>query len=145
VPTLPGRVRLRFGVPAGGWAGSQPLLLAGKAEAADSVYLRPLGGGRYVVGIDHWGYGGAESAPVELVAGVHTVVIELASLLPGGARQGVRVWLNDALVLNQPAQALYAVEATEIVFARNPLGMSTSGAKLEGTLYSVRTGVPAPP
>lgn len=141
---FPGRVRLRFGVPEGGFVRSQPLLLAGRAGAADSIYLRPAGDGRYVLGIDHWGYGGAESAPVALPAGVHTVIVEMATLLPGGARQGVRVWVNDALVLDQPAQALHPVQAADVVFARNPLGMSTSGDKLEGTLYSVRTEVPAP-
>ncbi|MBI5426134.1 MAG: hypothetical protein HZA32_18835 [Opitutae bacterium] len=143
-PTLPGRVRLRFSVPEDGFLRSQPLLLAGKAGAADSVYLRPVGGGRYVAGIDHWGYGGAESAPFALPPGVHTVVMELATLLPGGARQGVRVWVNDALVLNEPNQALHPVQPADVVFARNPAGMSTSGEKFEGTLYSVRTDVPTP-
>lgn len=142
---LPGRVRLRFAVPEGGFARSQPLLCAGKPGAADSIYLRPSGGGRYVVGLDHWGYGAVESAPVNLPGGVHTAVIELATLLPGGARQGVRVWLNDVLVLNQPEQGLHPVTPAEVVFARNPVGMSTSVEKLEGPLYSVRTGVPAPP
>lgn len=141
---LPGRVRLRFEVPASGFARSQPLLLAGKAGAADSIYLRPLGSGQYVVGIDHWGYGGAESSPVALAPGVHTVVVELATLLVGGAQKGVRVWINDALALNQPSQALHSVQPENVVFGQNPLGMSTSGEKFEGTLYSVRTDVPAP-
>jgi hypothetical protein len=144
-PALPGRVRLRFAVPAGGFAGAQPLLMTGQAGAADSLYLRPLGGERYVLGVDHWGYGGGESGPFELTAGVHTLIIEMANLLPERRDRGVRVWLDDRLVLAQPQQALYPAAPAEVFIARNPLGMSTSGQKFEGTLYSVRTGVPAPP
>jgi hypothetical protein len=141
---LPGRVRLRFALPEGGLVRSQPLLMAGRTGAADSIYLKPLGDGRYSFGIDHWGYPGVESAPVALPAGVQTVVVELATLLPGGARRGVRVWLNDRLVLDLPAQELHPTTADTVIYAKNPLGMSTSGPTFEGMLYSVRTDVPAP-
>lgn len=141
---LPGRVRLRFGVSAEGFSRSQPLLVTGRTGSADALYLRPVGGGRYAIGLDHWGYGGPESLPFELPAGVHTILIEMANLSPGGEGAGVRVWLNDALVLDQPQQALYPVQPSEVFVVRNPLGMSTSGEKFDGALYSVRTGLPAP-
>ena len=144
-PELPGRVRLRFALPEGGLAGSGPLLCSGRAGAADLLYLRPAGGGRYVFGLDHWGYGGMESAPVEIAEGVvHTLVIEIGALFPAGEMPAdqVRVRLNGQVVLTG-RQAAYAAEPAEIVIGRNPHGMSTSGPEFRGPIYSIRRQVPA--
>jgi len=137
---LPGRIRLRFQLPVGGFAGSDPLLSAGRAGAADSIFLRGDGKGNYVVGLDHWGLGAVESAPVALAPEqVHTLVVELASLgklgeLPPGR---ARLLLDGQVVLDV-AQALYPVEPKEIVFGLNPHGMSTSNAAFRGEIVSVR-------
>ena len=137
---LPGRLRVRFKLPAGGFSGADPLLSAGKAGAADSVFLRGIGGDRYVLGVDHWGVGAVESLPVTLASDrVHTVLIELGSLGTEGqlARDRARLVVDEQVVLDV-AQALYPVQPDEIVFGRNPLGMSTSNAAFRGDLISVR-------
>jgi hypothetical protein len=137
---LPGRVRLRFQLPAGGLVGSDPLVSAGRPGAADSIFLRGDAKGRYVVGLDHWGLGATESAPVALASDqVHTLVVEMASLgKPGELPSGrVRLLLDGQVVLDV-AQALYPVDPKEIVFGLNPHGMSTSNAVFRGEIVSVR-------
>jgi hypothetical protein len=141
-PALPGRVQLRIVLPPGGLVGGDPLLSAGPAGQADSVYLKGLGANRYVLGVDHWGYGAVESKPVTLAPEeLHTVVIELGSLASGtvGPRDRARLRVNGVLVLDA-VQALYPVKPEEIIYGANPHGMSTSGATFRGGLVAVRTG-----
>ncbi len=140
---LPGRLGVRFKFPAGGLLGSDPLLSVGKAGAADSIFIRGLGKGRYILGLDHWGWNAVESAPVTLdEEQVHTLVIELSSLGAEGElpRDRARLVLNGQTVLDAP-QALYRVEPREIVFGANPHGMSTSNAVFRGEIVSVRAKV----
>lgn len=138
---LPGQIRLRFELPDGGLIGAEPLLCAGVSGAADGIYLRPIGPGLYVVGLDHWGAGARESAPVLIPSGeVHTLSIELGSLFPSGqvAADLVRVHLNDKIVL-EAKQVLHPAKAGQVVVGRNTLGMSTSGPLFHGVIYSVRS------
>ena len=138
---LPGRVQLRLKLSPGGFLGGDPLLSAGPAGKADSVYLKGLGGDRYVFGVDHWGYGAVESKPVTLAPDqLHNVVIELGSLGSELPKDRARLVVNGAVVLDA-AQALYAVRPEEIVYGENPHGMSTSSASFRGGLVSVRTEV----
>jgi hypothetical protein len=121
------------------------LLSAGRAGAADSIFLRGDGQGRYVLGLDHWGLGAVESKPVALAPDqVHTLVVELASLAKQGELPSGRArFLLDGQVVLDVAQALYPVEPKEIVFGLNPHGMSTSNAAFRGEIVSVRTQVAA--
>ena len=108
-PALPGRILLAFLTPRQGRISSSPLVEAGRVGAADSVYLRGLADGRYVVGLDHWSVGAIESAPFDLADGeIHTVGIEMASLdadgkTPGGA---VRISLDGRMVMDRRDRAL---------------------------------------
>jgi hypothetical protein len=137
---LPGRLRLRFQLPAGGYGGSDPLLSVGRAGAADSVFLRGDGKGNYVLGLDHWGLSAVESKPITLAPDqLHTLVVELASLAkPGELPSGRARLLLDGQVVLDVAQALYPVEPKEIVFGLNPHGMSTSNPAFRGEIVSVR-------
>lgn len=144
---LPGRVQLRFLLPPGGFTGADPLISVGRAGMADSVFLKGVGGGRYTLGVDHWGLGATETAPFELKPGdVQTLVIELGSLDPEGGlpRDRVKLILGGRVVLDA-AQALYPVRPEEIVFGQNPHGMSTSNAVFRGEIISVQTHVAAEP
>ena len=138
-PLLPGRLRLRFILPPGGFTGSDPLLSAGRAGAADSIYLRGLGGGRYRLGVDHWGVGSVETEPFTLAEKpVHTLVIELGSLGVAGELPPNRVrLLVDGQVVLDVTRPLYPVEPGEVVFGKNPLGMSTSDPVFRGEIISV--------
>jgi hypothetical protein len=144
-PRLPGRVRIRFLLPAGGYVGSDPLFSAGRTGAADSIFLRGLGNGRYVLGLDHWSVGSTESPPLTLASGeVHTLVLELGSLAGAGefpANQA-RLILDDRVVLDAKLP-LFPTKPEEIVYGRNPLGMSTSNAVFRGEIVSIRAHEPA--
>jgi putative flippase GtrA len=140
-PALPGRIRLCFLTPRQGRISSSPLVEAGRAGAADSVYLRGLADGRYVVGLDHWSVGAIESEPFELADGdMHTVGVGMASLDAGGKTPdgAVRISVDGRIVMDRLA-SLYPVRPGEVVFGGNPLGMSTSGSLFEGDLVLVRT------
>jgi hypothetical protein len=143
---LPGRIRIRFRLPPAGAPGGDPLLSAGRTGAADSVYLRGVGKGRYVLGLDHWGVGSVESAPLAISPGdTHTLVIEMGSLFT--AQQipptTLRLVLDRQVVLSAE-MSLYRVVPGEIVVGRNPLGMSTSQPEFRGEIISVRTLQPPP-
>jgi hypothetical protein len=144
-PRLPGRVRIRFLLPAGGYVGSDPLFSAGRTGAADSIFMRGLGNGRYVLGLDHWSVGSTESQPVMLAAGeVHTLVLELGSLAGAGEfpPDHVRLILDERVVLDTKL-SLFPTKPEEIVYGRNPLGMSTSSPEFRGEIVSIRTHVSA--
>jgi hypothetical protein len=130
---------------AGGYVGSAPLLSAGHAGAADSIYLRGTGEDRYVVGLDHWSVGATESAPVKLAPGEpHTLVVEMGSLFSGEEvpKDRVRLWLDGQLAMDAKIP-LFPVKTNEVIFGRNPLGMSTSNAAFRGEIISVRPQQPA--
>ncbi|HTU02671.1 MAG TPA: hypothetical protein VMG58_12675, partial [Candidatus Sulfotelmatobacter sp.] len=138
---LPGRIRLSFLTPRHGRISSSPVLEAGRAGAADCVYLRGLGDGRYIVGLDHWSVGVIESAPFDLSDGeVHAIGIEMASLDPDGKMpEGALRISVDGRVIMDRRTSLYPVRAGEVAFGANPLGMSTSADAFEGDVISVRT------
>jgi hypothetical protein len=140
-PTLPGRVRFTFRTPRLGWISSSPVLMAGRAGAADSVYLQRLPDGKYVLGLDHWSVGVTESEPFDLAApDIHAIGIEMASLDPDGRTpDGMLRFSVDGRVIMDRRTALYPVRAGEVLYGANPLGMSTSAAIFEGDLISVRT------
>lgn len=143
---LPGRVRLRFALPEGGYVGSDPLFSGGKPGAADSIYLKGLGQGSYVLGLDHWSVGSTESASFALDAsGVHSLLIELGSLASDGEFKSdhVRLILNEKVLLDVKLP-LFPVKSEEIVYGLNPHGMSTSSAAFRGSIISVRTHEPLP-
>lgn len=144
-PALPGRILLSFLTPKQGRISSSPLVEAGRVGAADSVYLRGLTDGRYVVGLDHWSVGATESAPFDLADGeIHSIGIEMASLDADGKTPAgtVRISLDGRMVMDR-LTALYAVRPGEVVVGANPLGMSTSGGNFEGELILARTHQPA--
>ena len=143
---LPGRLRLRFALPQTGYVGSDPLLSVGTTGAADSIYLRGLGQGRYVLGIDHWSVGSNESAPFTLDAtAVHSLLIELGSLAVAGEFKPdhVRLILNEKVVLEVKIP-LFPAKPETIAYGLNPHGMSTSSANFRGSIISVRTQEPLP-
>jgi hypothetical protein len=137
---LPGRVRIAVQPGGGRPITSSPVLEAGRVGAADLLYLRTLGGNRYVLGLDHWSVGATESAPFELAAGyAATFGIEMSSLEGKAADRSDRLRVSlDGRVIFDRSLPLYAVRPGEVYFGSNPLGMSTSAELFEGDLVSVR-------
>jgi hypothetical protein len=143
---LPGRLRLRFALPQNGYVGSDPLLSVGTPGAADSIYLRGLGQGLYVLGIDHWSVGSNESTPFNLdPSAVHSLLIELGSLAAAAefTPDHVRLILNEKVVLEVKV-SLFPVKPETISYGLNPHGMSTSAAAFRGSIISVRAHEPLP-
>ena len=103
------------------------------AGAADGVFLRSVGGGRFIFGLDHWGTGTVESAPTVVAPGVaHTVEIELGSLFTPESvpPDRVRVWFNGVVVIDAK-HPLHPVKPGQMTAGRSPLGMPTAGRFLE--------------
>ncbi len=140
-PAFPGKIRIVFEAGAKGRITRSPLLEAGRVGAADSIYLRALPGGNYVIGLDHWSVGTIESAKFDLAPdGMHAVGIEMSSLenRPAMADGSIRVSVDGRVVLDQTT-ALYALRPAEVYYGANPLGMSTSVGEFEGDLIAVRS------
>jgi hypothetical protein len=114
----------------------EPLVSSGAWGAADFLFLRSEGGGRYRLGYDCWGAGGPLSGPFELKPGVpHSLEIEWPGLVavgagPAGPRK-LSVKVDGVLRLEgmlgwHPAKPLY--------LALNPIGGSSCGPRLNGEL-----------
>lgn len=143
-PGLPGRIEMRLGVPAGGFTTSVPLLSVGRAGAADSIFIKPLGNHHYAIGHDHWGVGAKTSAPVLILPGKVTALsIEMGSLFADGEfpADQVRVTVDEVCVLDVRGP-LYRVKPDEIQIGQNLMGCSTSGPNFPGEIYSLRTQGP---
>lgn len=141
---LPGRIAMYFSLPADGLGQSVPLLCAGRAGRADSVYLRPVGDGTYVFGLDHWGVASFESRPVALPPAHRLkLTIEMGSLFSNGEfpADQVRLRLDGEVVLERQT-ALHRVQAAEVEFGRNTIGFSTSTERFPGEIYSVQRHAP---
>ncbi len=141
--SLPGRIEVRFALPKDGLKQSVPLLSAGKAGAADSLFLRPNGDGRYIIGLDHWGVDATEGAPVAIAPGeVISLIIEMGSLFPAGEFPADRTRVSlDGIIALEARVPLYFVKPEEIEIGRNSIGLSTSGPQFVGEIYSVHTQV----
>lgn len=144
---LPGGIKILFALPEDGTTGSEPILCAGPAGAADGIYLKPVGAGRFVFGLDHWGIGSVEGPPVVISgATVHALTIQMDSLQPAGGATGRRVRLTlDGHPVLDVEHPLYPVKPGQIVVGRNPIGMSTSGAVFSGAIYSILINQPVEP
>jgi len=139
---LRGPLRLSLRVDSLVTGEGQPLVSSGSLGAADFLFLRSEGAGRYRVGYDCWGAGGPLSEPFELKPGVaHTLEIDWPGLLNAGAESGgprrLCVKLDgvtrlEGLLAWHPAQPLY--------LALNPIGGSSCGARLHAELRFAQGG-----
>ena len=132
---------------------AEPLLVSGRAGAADLVYIVYADATHVRLGVDHWGGGGALSAPIPLdYAARHEIEISLGSLYPPAAdpawgglpaairhdrRDQLRVRLDGAVVLDAP-WAAYAAPAGDIVVGENRIGGSTCDPTFTGRIFWAR-------
>lgn len=144
----PLRLKLRF--PAGAAGQAEPLLVTGVSGKGDFLYVRYLADGRVTFGFDHWGVGGAESAPVSLADTRRAeVVISCGGLMPprgakiyeanaaaGALRENVVVSV-DGRVVFVAAMASHPTLPANISLGRNQIGGSTAAARFGGEIYSL--------
>jgi len=114
---------------------------AGRAGAADSIFLRGVGNGRYVLGLDHWSVGSTESQPVTLAAGeVHTLVVESGSLAGAGNSGGLMpLDLGRSRCTQKQNYRFSRPNLKKSSMAWNAVGMFTSQSAFRGEIVSIRT------
>lgn len=66
LPGPPGPLQLKVALPLHGIGRSEPLLAAGQGPGSTIVFLRHLDNETIQLGVDVWGYGAQESAPIKL-------------------------------------------------------------------------------
>ncbi len=127
---------------------SEPLLTTGIPRAGDVVFLTHGAGGRFRVGLDHWGTGSTLSDWIEGAPGAgHTVEIHSGALLPPPghpwakgltleSRDRVRVLVDGRPVLegNRPA---FPSSPFDVVVGFNPIGASSTGYAFSGRITAV--------
>lgn len=144
----PLRLKLRF--PHGVAGQAEPLVVTGTTGKGDFVYVRYLADGRVSFGFDHWGIGGAESAPVALNETRRAeVMINFGAMMPpigagiyatnpglADLRQRVAVTVDGRIVFST-AMASHPAAADAISVGRNLIGGSTTAAQFSGEIFSV--------
>jgi hypothetical protein len=134
-----GQLRLMVMFPRNRIGQSEPLLTSGRSGAGDGVYVRYDDTEHIVIGFDHWGKGGKETAPLLIdYDRPQSVVIAGGFLLdrvdPRGGQ--LRVWLNEAEVLVLPT-GFYRASRDEVWLGRNPIGLSTAMPEFSGAVTVV--------
>ncbi len=119
---------------------SEPLLTAGHAGAADSVFVHYEGPGQIRLGFDHWGEGGPVSDPLPVSAGYQTIDVEFGKgtwTHPDGGK--IQVWLNGKSILSETSD-FYPSDPKELTIGRNQIGLSTSDPEFTGRLFPIEDG-----
>ena len=124
---------------------NEPLVIAGRAGAADGLFVHYERPGWVRLGFDHWGVGGPLSAPVAVTAGAYQILgVELAAGSwenPEG--RDVRVSLDGQPVL-QAAASCYPVAPADVAIGRNGIHLSTSDPVFFGEIFPLVDAGPLP-
>lgn len=122
---------------------SQPLIVSGEPGKADFLYLVIEDATHLRLGFDHWGAGGGRSEliPFDSSGGL-AVRIDWGSLHALGPpdherASSYRVMLNGRLVFSGRSE-FYPADLAQIHIGANPLGGSTTGAKLDGSIFDLQ-------
>jgi hypothetical protein len=128
-----GAVRLVLMVPVVVKSGSaEPLLTTGRTGAADIIYLKYVGGCRFAVGHDRWGYGGTVSQPFAVdPTQPQTVQIAMKSL---GIGRGVHVLWNGREVIGDSSDSYDRDPGTEAAIGSNDVGATICGTVFTGRI-----------
>ena len=133
--------------PAGQAGASEPILSSGFTGRGDVLAVNYLDSNHVTFSLDHWGYGGPTSEPVEIKPGVaQTLEVRLGSFFPAAERPaGILAsrWSDAAgeleLILDgkkvyEAKASSYDVPAETVVIGRNSIGASSCGAKFSGRI-----------
>jgi hypothetical protein len=147
----PGPVAFKFWLPRGlppRW--TEPLVQTGETGKADTLWIRYLDDRHVAFGLDHWGYGGPESAPIEIdYAQVQRIEVRMGSLYPpelklptdDARRRRFELKLNGAVVLSGDYD-FHPATRDQVFFGRNPAGASTAHSRTSGRFAELwRLGV----
>jgi len=138
------RVRFRRMLPGIG----EPLIVTGVSSRADMLYARYPDNGHIVLGLDHWGGGGPQSAPIAIEPGrTYAVTALMGSLFPPSAhlapddprRRWFEVRFEGKTVLTGDID-FFPAEAGQVYFGWNPLGGSTTSKMFAGEILQIDRG-----
>ena len=143
-----GPLVMSLSFPAQNAGAHEPLLTCGSPGHGDVLVANFVDATHITLSLDHWGYGGPTSAPIEIKPGTRqTLQVSFGSFFPdadrpagvnavrwAAARHKLTVTLDKAKVFDTPAE-FYDAPSETIAVGRNSIGASSSLAKFSGTIY----------
>lgn len=143
----PGPVAFKLWLPKDAPPGlTEPLVQTGAAGQADTLWIRYVDHQHVSFGLDHWSYGGPESAPIPVdYLRVQRMEVRMGSLYPADSglkpddprlrRLEVKL---DGRVVFAAEQDFYPASGDQVYFGRNPLGASTATQRLTARITDLR-------
>lgn len=147
-----GELRVRLRLPLRPLSGSEPLVVTGRNEAADLLYIVYHDERHIRIGLDHWFRGGPLSAPIPVnYDAEHLVEISLGSLYPPATdfafaltppaavealKNRVTVRWNGVTVYDITADA-YESSPAEVKVGRNDVSGTSCGLIFSGEILAV--------
>lgn len=141
----PGPAAIKFWLPRERLPGTaEPLVQTGETGKADTLWIKYVDEKRVVLGLDHWGYGGPQTEPLEMDEAVaQRLEVRMGSLYPAGTvaaddprRRRLEVKLNGRVVL-AGEQEFHPSTAVQVQFGRNGVGASTARERFTGRMTDV--------
>jgi hypothetical protein len=143
----PGPVRITVTFRPVDASGTEPLVVCGTRDAADTVFVRYVDSRHIAFGLDHWGTPLLLSEPLEVdFAKPHELVVSAGSLLPPPASafygaspawRGLRdrfVVIMDGRVAVSTHADFYPCTPEDILFGANLVGGSTAVTRFSGAV-----------
>jgi hypothetical protein len=131
-----GRIEFLVRLPLDRIGRSEPLIQSGVRGSADSLFIKYVSGTSAQIGFDRWGYGSflSKEFTVDYSKPV-TITADYGAFFPSSDPRShrIRVLVNGAVVLDEETP-FSPTSNGDIVFARNPLQMSTSDALFTGSV-----------
>jgi hypothetical protein len=151
--TRAGPLVISLEFPVGRAGGHEPIVTSGEPGKGDVLVVNYLDSNHVTFALDHWGYGGPVSGPVEIRPGTRqTLEVRLGSFFPAsGLPPNVPIsqWNAAAekldLILDgqnvfDVKTPFYEAQADEVVVGRNSIGASSCVAEFSGRIFgSIRS------
>jgi hypothetical protein len=139
LPPLAGSQQFELTLPGAPAGTREPLIVTGRTQAGDFLFVKYLADGTVAFGYDSWSRGGPLSNPVPFKPNVRqTLSVDMpalaqvpGSLAPIPAR--LRVIFNGIVVLDAEVHS-HSRRRSHLWFARNPLGGTACDAEFHGEL-----------
>ena len=141
--------------PTGHPGAHEPLVSTGDTGRGDVLAVNYVDSNHATFSLDHWGYGGPTSDPVEIKPGVRqTLRVSFGSFFPASARPGevpVPQWSHAAEKLevvldNHPVLEVrtpfYDAAPETVAVGRNQIGSSTCASTFSGRIIGYFRGSP---
>jgi hypothetical protein len=146
-PTGPLVILLEF--PSGRPGVSEPIVSTGFTGRGDVLAVNYLDSRHVTFSLDHWGYGGPTSGPVEIKPGFQqTLIVSLGSFFPASGRPSHALasqWSDAAgkleLTLDnhrvfEVKTPFYDAPSESVVVGRNQIGSTTCSASFSGRIVA---------